>query len=152
MVSTAPSKHRWHHLVGVSLIVLTAPALVAGCGQTPVASTSHSVGAKTAVLGSSGIKMILSYQPSPPVSLKTFHTKVNLVASGGKPIANAHVTMHLKMLEMDMPIQNVRLKSDGRGQYSGHSIFFMAGPWQMTTDVTVNGKTMKESLTVHVGN
>ncbi len=150
MADTTRSKRHWPHFVGISLIAMAGSVLVAGCGQT--SGTSHTVGHKTAMLGSSGIKMTLSYQPSPPVSLKTVHTQVTLMASNGKPVTDAQVTMQLIMLEMTMPPRQIHLKNDGKGHYSGHSIFLMAGPWRMMTDITVKGKTMKESLTVHVSN
>ncbi len=151
MAGTPRSKYSWHHVFRVTLMVGGVSVLVAGCGQSS-ANPAHQITRKTFSLGSSGVKMILSYQPSPPVSLKTFHTKIGLLASDGKPVTDARVKMQLIMLEMNMPPQQVSLKYGGKGQYDGHSVFLMAGPWRMTTNVTINGHTTKESLTVHVGN
>ncbi|WP_171822766.1 FixH family protein [Sulfobacillus thermosulfidooxidans] len=96
--------------------------------------------------------MTLTYQPSPPVALKPFYAKVNLVAANGQPLSHAKVVMHLTMTDMDMPPQTMTLKNDGSGHYSGQSVFLMAGPWKITTDIMSQGKTMKESFTVNVSN
>ncbi|WP_020376244.1 FixH family protein [Sulfobacillus thermosulfidooxidans] len=124
---------------------------ITGCGQTATASTT-SIGKETAVIAPSRVKMTLTYQPSPPVALKPFYAKVNLVTASGQPLSQAKVVMHLTMTDMDMPPQTMTLKNDGSGHYSGQSVFLMAGPWKITTDIMSQGKTMKESFTVNVSN
>jgi hypothetical protein len=94
--------------------------------------------------------MTLVYQPNPPVALKTFDARMTLLSAQGAPVTGAHILLHLKMAIMDMPEQTFALKSQGGGHYSGHSVFLMAGTWNVMTDINIQGRNLKEKFSVNV--
>ncbi len=151
MAATASRRLSPGMVIMAMVLTVIFPILTAGCSQNATPS-SPTKGKMTALVGSSGMKMILTYQPNPPIALKPFHAQVHLASTKGQPVTHAQVTMYWKMVDMNMPAQKVDFKNDGAGNYHGHAIFFMAGPWKLTTDIITQGKTLKESLTVHVSN
>ncbi len=123
--------------------------LLAGCGSSAPAARSTPKTLK-ASWNSPPVSMVLVYNPNPPVALKTFQTHMTLKTAEGAPVTGAHVVLFFKMAIMDMPAQSFTLHSTGPGKYSGHSVFLMAGKWNVVTDIAVQGRTLKEKFSVNV--
>ena len=130
-------------ILGLVILALSA----AGCGQASAASPQ---GSATVKISSPGMATTVTYRPNPVVALKPFHVTVSLLSANGKPVNNAHIVMHLQMTVMDMPEQTFALQSAGGGRYRGHSIFLMAGTWDMIAQIDVAGHKTKETVAVNV--
>lgn len=130
-------------ILGLAILALSA----AGCGQASAASPQ---GSATVKISSPGMSTTVTYRPNPVVALKPFHVTVSLLSANGKPVSNAHIIMHLQMTVMDMPEQTFALQSAGGGRYRGHSIFLMAGTWDMIAQIDVAGHKTKETVAVNV--
>jgi len=84
----------------------------------------------------------LRTQPAPPRSGKN-DFEVTLKDAGGKPIADAEVSLEFSMPAMpSMKTPEVRLKSSADGSYKGSATLGMAGDWDVTVKASRNGQQL----------
>ena len=138
---------RKQRTLGTALGGILLAVSLSACGQTAPSTTQQP---STITIKSSGMTSLWSYQPHPLVALKPFNVNVSLLAANGKPVTNAHIVVSLHMAIMDMPHQTMALQNVGHGHYKGHSIFLMAGTWDMTANVDALGHHTKENFSVNV--
>jgi copper transport protein len=139
---------RWEPLLGVAVLLCTGLLSVfAGTLQVPIPqqpSSSTTVKPFESTAKTADNKFTLAVQVSPyRFGNNTFTVRVQ--DSQGTPATNATVTAYITMLDMDMGTEAVKLQPDGKGQFTGESIFSMGGHWQLRIAVRTSDNTVHEA-------
>lgn len=107
------------------------------------------IGIASASAQSSGASVRVTATPN-PLGLGQNRFDATVKDAGGRPVANAEVTLSLVM-PADPKTKHPEMRTEGklnnlgRGKYNGLAMVTMAGTWHVTVTAAQNGKTIGQS-------
>ncbi len=143
---------RWEPALGVAVLICIGLMNVFAGTLSPIAATQQ----QQAITGTSS-----SFHSSAQTTDKTFIVTLDINPNSagpnrfivdvkdthtGAPVTNANITLALSDTDMDMGIETVAMKTDGKGRFSATGNLLMGGNWQIRIQIRTPDRKLHEAI------